>query len=63
VNPASTRAWLWQVRAGEAWLKAGQREQADQWLQRARMNNAGAPEVVALQEALRKSGLRNSNPG
>lgn len=55
VDPNNARAWLWQVKAGEALLKAGQREQADQWLQRAKMTNPAAKEVQALDAAI-KSG-------
>lgn len=52
INPTGAKAWLAAVRAGEALLKAGQREQASAWLQQAQLAAPDAPEVKALEQAL-----------
>jgi tetratricopeptide (TPR) repeat protein len=48
-------AWLAAVRTGEFLLKAGEREQAAFWLQQAQFAAPNAPEVIALDSALRRS--------
>lgn len=54
-NQVSRRAWLAAVRTGEYLLQAGEREQAALWLQQAQFAAPHAPEVKALEQALRQS--------
>ena len=51
-RPTDPDAYLAAVRAGEALLRAGRREEARQWLAQARLAAPNAPEVRALAQAL-----------
>jgi tetratricopeptide (TPR) repeat protein len=50
-NPIDPRTWLYQTRAAQLLLKAGEREQAWMWLQEAKMAAPNAPEVKELEAA------------
>jgi tetratricopeptide (TPR) repeat protein len=52
LNPLSPRAWFAAAQAGQALLRAGEREQAVLWLQQAQLSGPDRPEVIALRDAL-----------
>ncbi|MCI0363986.1 MAG: hypothetical protein L0Y44_14010 [Phycisphaerales bacterium] len=51
-NPRNPKAWLAAVRAGEAYLRAGDRKQARRWLEEAQLLAPNQAQVKALEEAL-----------
>jgi tetratricopeptide (TPR) repeat protein len=55
-NPNQPKAWLAAVRAGEGFLRAGERELAASWLSQAKRSApADAPQLTALERAIASS--------